>query len=70
MENLDDTSQYFNEYSSDCLKCIHFKKENGFTCPAFSTGIPLKILSGDIRHRKILDTQDNDIIFEELKHKK
>ena len=60
---LNDIEQYFNRYTSDCAFCLHFD-ESGFTCPAFTDGIPIPLLSGKIKHRKVLETQDNDIVFE------
>ncbi|ADQ14478.1 hypothetical protein [Halanaerobium hydrogeniformans] len=34
-----------------CFKCIRVYK-NGFTCDAFSEGIPREILNGSFDHRK------------------
>lgn len=46
-----------------CFECKHFDEING-GCTAFPEGIPDEIASGQNRHRKPLEGQENDIVFE------
>ena len=62
---------YFNDkhqdvsYAGDCIGCIYFQLDT-YQCLAFPEGIPKKLLSGEIKHRKILNIQEGTTIFKEL----
>lgn len=64
---LDDRRQLFAQYGSDCGQCRHFDDET-LSCPAFDE-IPLNILSGDEKHRKVRKGQKKNIVFEQKKSK-
>ena len=53
------------------IVCVNCKYYNiGVNCPAFGkNGIPSEILSGENDHKKPLDGQENEIVFEEVKDK-
>jgi hypothetical protein len=54
-----------------CLRCKHYHADdfNGFTCDAFSDGIPDEIIINGNKHTRPLSGQDNDIIFEKIEEK-
>ncbi len=49
----------------DCMKCKHFDHGNDTanTCAAFPKGIPVKVIVGDVSHRRPL-RGDHGITFE------
>jgi hypothetical protein len=50
--------------SDQCYNCINYLGD--LRCIAFESGIPEKILSGEVRHDKPLPEQNNDIIFQSI----
>lgn len=47
-----------------CLTCKNYV--DNLICGAFSDGIPKEIIEGEIEHNKPLETQDNDIVYEQI----
>lgn len=62
MELIDDRHEILSLYTSDCAQCRLFT-EKGYKCKAFPESIPSKILSGEVKHRKVLPTQEGKFIF-------
>lgn len=60
---LDDRHQYFS-YASDCANCKHYA--GGCSCPAFPSGIPVELLSGDKKHDQIMKDQESTIVFQPI----
>lgn len=50
------------EYNG-CLGCKH-RASGGMTCPAFPSGIPLNIASGQIKHTRVLPGQEGAFVWE------
>lgn len=51
-----------------CATCKHINEWNGeYTCKAFPNGIPDQILNGENKHTKPTKSQENKIVFEEIK---
>jgi hypothetical protein len=48
-----------------CFKCKHFRRFEG-GCDAFPDDIPEEITSGQNKHLKPLEFQENDIVFEPI----
>ena len=59
---LDDREQYYDPYKSDCGSCVHLKRAD-LNCGAFPDGIPILLLSGDEKHRKIRKRQKEGIKY-------
>jgi hypothetical protein len=51
-----------------CFKCKHFRRFEG-GCDAFPDDIPEEITSGQNKHLKPLQFQENDIVFEAIEEK-
>lgn len=45
-----------------CFYCKHYKKEGG--CNAFPERIPLIIISGELKHDRVLSGQKKDFVFD------
>lgn len=61
---LNDRHEIFKPYSSQCGRCKHLDWGK-FTCCAFPSGIPDKLLSGESEHNEPFPGQEGDCIFEE-----
>jgi hypothetical protein len=48
-----------------CFKCKHFRRFEG-GCDAFPDDIPEEITSGQNKHSKPLEFQENDIVFKPI----
>ena len=49
-----------------CTTCIHFNNDEPATCAAFPHGIPMKVISGENKHRQSLPG-DHGIQYEKEK---
>ena len=49
---------------SQCIQCKNFKNNGGYTCKAFTKGIPDEVVFNDIGHIVPIQGQENDIIFQ------
>lgn len=60
---LDYKFDVYKVYSSVCTRCKHFNliEKN---CRAFPVGIPDKLLSGEMKHDKVLSGQKGNTVFE------
>jgi len=54
--------------SPPCSTCKHFRhfEYEGLTCDAFPYGIPDEIIFSENLHKKPLEGQGNDIIYEKV----
>jgi len=48
-----------------CKDCeyLHSDNDQGLTCDAFPSGIPMKVVTGDDKHESPLPGQKNNIVF-------
>jgi hypothetical protein len=63
MSRLDDYPQGILDMVKGCLTCSHLHNTYPATCDAFTGGIPLPILAGDVPHDKPIQG-DNGIQYE------
>lgn len=51
-------------FRSSCTGCKHFNVID-YTCPAFPKGIPTEILTGELKHDRVLKNQLGGTVREE-----
>lgn len=59
---IDDRHEVLSLYGSNCANCIHFEDWDYF-CAAYPDGIPDELLSGKMRHDKIIKGQTGQTVY-------